>query len=243
MANAQPLIKLENITKSYPLSDTESYQALSGISLSIQKGEFVAIMGPSGSGKSTTMHIIGALDTPTTGKYAINGMDISSYTGNHLAEIRNKEIGFVFQSFNLLPRTTVFKNVERPMMYGGVPKEERKKRVMEALELVHIADKAQNLSNRISGGQIQRVAIARAIIMNPSIILADEPTGNLDTKTSREIMDFFKKLNEDGRTIILITHEEEIAHYAKRIIKIVDGKIVSDKENGRRLPTWNTKNS
>lgn len=235
MANVQPLIKLENITKKYPLSDEEFYQALSGVSLTINKGEFVAIMGPSGSGKSTTMHIIGALDTPSSGTYAINGKDISSYTGDQLAEIRNKEIGFVFQSFNLLPRTTVFKNVERPMMYGGVPEEERKKRVMDALELVHIADKAQNLSNRISGGQIQRVAIARAIIMNPSIILADEPTGNLDTKTSHEIMDFFTKLNEEGRTIILITHEEEIAHFAKRIIKIVDGKIVSDKPNGRKV--------
>jgi putative ABC transport system ATP-binding protein len=235
MADAAPLIKLDNITKRYPLSDGEFYQALNGVTLTIGKGEFVAIMGPSGSGKSTTMHIIGALDIPTSGTYTINGRDISSYTGDQLAEIRNKEIGFVFQSFNLLPRTTVFKNVERPMMYGGIPEEERKKRVMAALELVHIADKAQNLSNRISGGQIQRVAIARAIIMNPSIILADEPTGNLDTKTSHEIMDFFTKLNEEGRTIVVITHEEEIAHYAKRIIKVVDGKIVSDKPNGRKV--------
>lgn len=229
MANV-PLIKLENVTKRYPLADGEYYQALNGISLTINQGEFVAIMGPSGSGKSTLMHILGALDTPTSGKYLLKGKNISSYTNDQLAEIRNKQIGFVFQSFNLLSRTTVLKNVERPMIYGGVPKEEREKRAMEALELVQIANKANNLSNKISGGQIQRVAIARAIVMNPEIILADEPTGNLDTKTSYEIMEYFKRLNKEGKTIIIITHEEDISKYARRIIRLVDGVIKGDKK-------------
>lgn len=230
MPNKTPIIKLENITKRYPLDEGEYYQALNGITLEINKGEFVAIMGPSGSGKSTTMHIIGALDTPTTGKYSLNGKDISAYTEDQLADIRNKEIGFIFQTFNLLPRTTVLKNVERPMLYGKINPEERQKRAMDALTLVGIADKAQNLSNHISGGQIQRVAIARALVMDPSIILADEPTGNLDTKTSHEIMSFIKDLNEKGRTIVLITHEDDIATYAKRIVRLVDGKVVSDKK-------------
>lgn len=228
MAAKPPLIKLEQITKRYPLADGEYYQALNGVSLIIKEGEFVAIMGPSGSGKSTMMHILGALDNPTGGKYFLKGKDIASYTSDQLADIRNKEIGFVFQSFNLLSRTTVFKNVERPMLYAGIPKEEREKRVMDALAQVQIENKANNLSNSISGGQIQRVAIARAIVMNPPIILADEPTGNLDTKTSYEIMDYFKKLNKQGKTIIVITHEEDIAKYAKRIIRIVDGQIVKD---------------
>lgn len=232
MATKYPLIKLEQVTKRYPLAEGEYYQALNGVDLSIKKGEFVAIMGPSGSGKSTLMHILGALDTPTGGNYFLNGKNISSYTSDQLAEIRNKEIGFVFQAFNLLSRTTVLKNVERPMLYGGVPKEERTQRAMQALELVQIANKANNLSNHISGGQIQRVAIARAIVMNPAIILADEPTGNLDTKTSYEIMEYFKTLNKEGKTIIVITHEEDIAKYAQRVIRIVDGQIVGDKNSG-----------
>lgn len=231
MPEETPIIKLQKITKKYPLGDGEFYQALNGIDFEIKKGEFVAIMGPSGSGKSTTMHILGALDTPSSGQFILNNKNISSYTEDQLADIRNKEIGFVFQAFNLLPRTTVIKNVERPMMYASVPKEERTERAMEALEQVGIADKANNLSNHISGGQIQRVAIARALVMKPSIILADEPTGNLDSATSHEIMNFLKKLNNQGKTIIVITHEEDIAAYAKRIIRLVDGKVLSDKKN------------
>lgn len=225
------LIELKNVTKSYPLDDGESYQAIRGISLVLKQGEFVSIMGPSGSGKSTLMHILGALDTVTTGSYLFKGKDIGSYKPDELAKIRNKEIGFVFQSFNLLPRTTVFKNIERPMMYGGIPKEERKIRVMNALELVGIARKAHNLSNKISGGEAQRVAIARALIMNPSIILADEPTGNLDTVNSHEIMTLLSNLHEKGCTVTVITHDKTVADYAHRKIRIVDGKIVSNVTN------------
>ena len=231
MKSNTALIYFNNITKSYETGDTV-YHALSGISLSIYKGEFVAIMGPSGSGKSTTMHIMGALDIPTTGEYFLNGTNISKYTDDQLAEIRNKEIGFVFQSFNLLPRTTVIKNVERPMMFSDrIPTEKRHARAMEMLKLVHLEDKADNLSNHISGGQIQRVAVARALVMNPSLILADEPTGNLDSKTSHEIMTFFQTLNKQGHTIVVITHESDIASYAERIIHIRDGAITSDKKN------------
>lgn len=228
MRSGDTLIELTNVTKSYPTTDGESYQAIRGVSLAIKKGEFVSIMGPSGSGKSTLMHILGALDTVTTGKYTFQGKDIGSYSADDLAKIRNKEIGFVFQFFNLLPRTTVFKNVERPMMYGGVPREERTIRVRKALELVGIASKAGNMSNKISGGEAQRVAIARALIMNPSIILADEPTGNLDSVTSREIMKLLTDLHEKGSTVAVITHDPSVARYAHRKIRIVDGKIMSD---------------
>lgn len=228
MKNTKPLIQLKNITKSYPMGTGEPYLALRGITLTIEKGQFLSIMGPSGSGKSTLMHIIGALDNPTSGIYLFKGKDITIYTQDELAKIRNKEIGFVFQSFNLLPRTTVFKNVERPMLYAHIPKEERQKRVMEALSLVGLTDKANNLSNKISGGEIQRVAIARALIMDPAIILADEPTGNLDSKKSHEIMNLLHTLHEKGSTVAVITHDPAIAAIAHRKLRIVDGRIISD---------------
>lgn len=233
MKNENKLIQLINITKSYPMGTGEPYLALRGINLTIEKGQFLSIMGPSGSGKSTLMHIIGALDNPTNGTYLFKGRDITSYSQDELAKIRNKEIGFVFQTFNLLPRTTVFKNVERPMLYAGIPQEERQQRVMEALKLVGIAEKANNFSNKISGGETQRVAIARALIMNPAIILADEPTGNLDSKTSHEIMNLLHELHEKGSTVAVITHDPNIANVAHRQIHIVDGKIVSDEMKGK----------
>ncbi len=222
-------IVIKDVVKRYPLANGEYYQALNKVSINVDSGEFVAIMGPSGSGKSTLMHIMGALDTATEGQQLFNGKDISSYSGDQLSEIRNKEIGFIFQAFNVLPRISVLKNIERPMLYGGIGADVRTRRAMEALRLMQIEDKAQNPANHISGGQIQRVAIARALVMDPSIILADEPTGNLDSATAREIMQLIKSLNDKGKTIILVTHENEIAEYAKRQVRLVDGRIVSDK--------------
>jgi putative ABC transport system ATP-binding protein len=222
-----PLIRLEKVVKRYPVGMGEFYQALNGIDLTINQGEFVAIMGPSGSGKSTLMHILGALDTPSSGRHFFKGKDITSYSEDQLAQIRNRDIGFVFQFFNLLPRITVFKNVERPLLYAGVPANQRQQKVLAALKTVGIADKAQNPANHISGGQIQRVAIARALIMEPSLILADEPTGNLDTRTSHEIMEILRGLNREGHTIVIITHEPDIAQFAKRQIKLIDGQITN----------------
>jgi putative ABC transport system ATP-binding protein len=221
------LIELKNIVKVYPGAD-EPYKALKGIDLRIDEGEFVAIMGPSGSGKSTLMHIMGALDTATSGDYHINSTNISNYEEDELAEIRNKQIGFVFQSFNLLPRTTVLSNVERPLVYAGVSSAERTERAIAALKLVQIDHKAHNMSNHISGGQIQRVAIARALVTNPSLILADEPTGNLDSKTSHDVMMFLQEMNDSGKTIVLITHEPDIAAFTKRIVTLKDGLISND---------------
>ena len=226
----QPLISLRGLTKIYSTGAVD-FPALRGIDLDVEPGEFLSIMGPSGSGKSTTMHIIGALDQPTGGTYKLNGRDIGRLSDDQLSEIRNRRIGFVFQSFNLLPRTTVLKNVERPMVYAGVAPVERRRRALAALKTVALDDKRDNLSNQLSGGQIQRVAIARALVMDPQIILADEPTGNLDTATARQVMDFFQQLNEKGHTIIIITHEEDIAAYTKRIVRLLDGLVVSDSVN------------
>ncbi len=223
------MLSVKNVSKIYKNGDVET-AALNDVSFEIKKGEFVAIMGPSGSGKSTLMHILGALDIPTSGSYSINGINIEHMKDDELAEIRNKEIGFVFQAYNLLSRTSAIKNVMLPMAYAGVDKNERLRRAAEILESVELSDRLKNLPNQLSGGQKQRVAIARALAMNPSIILADEPTGNLPTSQSYEIMDIFKRLNEEGHTIIVITHEDDIAAKAKRIITLVDGKIIKDKE-------------
>ena len=231
----KPLIQLKNIHKSYPL-DGFNLEILKGINLEIAAGEFLAIMGPSGSGKSTLMNILGCLDTPTSGEYILDGENIEHLSGDQLAEIRNRKIGFVFQGFNLLSRTSAIENVELPMVYAGVPDKDREERAAKALDSVGLHERMHHQPNQLSGGQQQRVAIARAIVNEAPIIFADEPTGNLDTKMSVEIMDLFTKLNENlHRTIILVTHEEDIALFAKRIIKIVDGEIHSDIINKKRV--------
>lgn len=230
-----PLIQLKNIRKSYPL-DGFNLEILKGINLDISAGEFVAIMGPSGSGKSTLMNILGCLDTPTSGEYLLDGQNVENLNGDQLAEIRNRKIGFVFQGFNLLSRTSAIENVELPMIYAGIPDKEREEKAEKALDSVGLRERMHHQPNQLSGGQQQRVAIARAIVNEAPIIFADEPTGNLDTKMSVEIMNLFTKLNENlHRTIILVTHEEDIALFAKRIIKIVDGEIHSDIINKKRV--------
>lgn len=223
------MIECKNIAKTYHNENNET-QALRGVSFDIQDGEFVSIMGPSGSGKSTLMHILGALDTATSGEYFLDGKDISDFTDDELARIRRKKIGFVFQSFNLLPRTTVFRNVMLPLLYDEIPSQEREKRVREALTAVGLEESRwQHHSNQLSGGQMQRVAIARALVNNPSLILADEPTGNLDTRTGELVLQTFERLNrEHGHTIVLITHESEVAEHADRALSIRDGLLVSD---------------
>lgn len=226
----QGIIHLENIRKSYYLGKNE-LQVLKGISLDIFKNEYVALMGPSGSGKSTLMNLLGCLDTPSGGKYVLNGKDVSRMPDNDLAEVRNKEIGFVFQQFNLLPRLTAAENVALPLVYSGINKKERIERSMQVLKTVKLDDRSHHKPNELSGGQAQRVAIARALINNPSIILADEPTGNLDSKTSYVIMDIMGKIHAAGNTVILVTHEEDISQYAHRVIRLRDGLIESDKVN------------
>lgn len=224
------LINIEGIKKIYKLG-TETIFALREINLSVNKGEYVALMGPSGSGKSTLMNILGCLDTASEGKYILNGINVSKMTENDLAEVRNKEIGFVFQTFNLLPRMTALENVALPLVYAGIPKKQRNEIAEEILVRVGLKDRMLHKPNELSGGQRQRVAIARGLVNNPSILLADEPTGNLDSKTSVEIMQLFYEIHEAGNTVILVTHEEDIANHAKRIVRIKDGLIESDNEN------------
>ncbi|HEX7366685.1 MAG TPA: ABC transporter ATP-binding protein [Pelobium sp.] len=226
----QPLITITDLGRKYVIG-AEVIHALKSVSLTINKGEFVALMGPSGSGKSTLMNLLGCLDTPTKGEYVLNGINVSQMTDSELAEVRNKEIGFVFQTFNLLPRSSAQDNVALPLIYAGVKKKERDTRAVQALENVGLANRVHHKPNELSGGQRQRVAVARALINNPSIILADEPTGNLDTKTSIEIMGLIEDIHAKGNTIIIVTHEEDIAQHAHRIVRMRDGLIEEDYQN------------
>lgn len=228
------VIEVENVVKKYVTGEID-FTALKSVSLGIEKGEFTSIMGPSGSGKSTFMNILGCLDRMDSGLYKLNNQDVSNLTDNELAYIRNKEIGFVFQAFNLLPRMNILENVELPMVYAGFSSKERRERALSALEKVGLSDRVKHKSNEISGGQKQRVAIARAIVNNPAVIMADEPTGNLDSKSSVEIMKIFQKLNNEGATVIMVTHEPDIAQHTKRIVRFRDGEIVSDEQVQNRI--------
>ena len=226
------LIDIRDITKVYEMGDQQVH-ALSGVNLGVERGEYVAIMGPSGSGKSTLMNLIGCLDTPSSGSYILNGKEVARMTDDELAAIRNQEIGFVFQTFNLLPRTNALQQVELPLVYSGLSRRDRRERAAKALEAVGLADRMNHHPNEMSGGQRQRVAIARALVNDPSILLADEPTGNLDSATGTEIMALFDDLNSRGNTIVLVTHEEDIAAHANRIVRLLDGKIRDDGPNER----------
>lgn len=233
MSKTKAIIVVKNLSKIYQ-TDMLKTVAVDNVSFQINQGEFVAIMGPSGSGKSTLMHILGALDKPTSGQYILDGKDVSHLSEDDLADIRNRKIGFIFQAFNLLPRTSTLKNVMLPMSYAGIPKEKRQTIAKKFLEMVGLGDRLYHTSNQISGGQQQRVAIARSLVLNPALILADEPTGNIATSQADEIMEIFEKLNDEGHTIVMITHEPDIAQHAKRIIFIRDGKIVKDSLNHQR---------
>jgi putative ABC transport system ATP-binding protein len=227
MTNQDTVIELVDVVKTYELGSIVVH-ALHEVSLRVGGGEFIAIMGPSGSGKSTLMNIIGCLDLPTEGRYLLDGVDVRQISEGELSEVRNRKIGFVFQSFNLIPRTNALRNVELPLIYAGVGAAERRRRAKEALEAVGMGDRLNHMSSELSGGQQQRAAVARAIVTNPAIILADEPTGNLDSSAGREVMAIFARLNSEGRTVVLITHEEDIAAYASRVVRLRDGKVVSD---------------
>ena len=227
-----PIIETHDLWKTYVMG-AEEIHALRGVDISIEKGEYVAIMGPSGSGKSTLMNLIGCLDTPSKGSYLLNEKEVAAMNDDELARIRNEEIGFVFQTFNLLPRATALHNVELPLVYAGVPSDERKRRATEALERVQLGDRVQHRPNELSGGQRQRVAIARALVNRPSILLADEPTGNLDSQTSEEIMRVFETLAESGQTVIMVTHEPDIASHARRVVVLRDGVVASDEHRDR----------
>ena len=226
-----PVIALRNVEKVYEMGEAE-VRALNGVTLVVERGGFVAVMGASGSGKSTMMNIIGCLDVPTTGRYWLDGVDIRKLDDAALSRIRNRKIGFVFQSFNLIPRTSALANVEMPLLYAGGHSKERRERALAALDMVGMSDRAHHLPSQMSGGQQQRVAVARAIVTNPSLILADEPTGNLDTQSSAEVMGIFKRLNELGRTVVIITHENDIGAYARRTVRVRDGRIVDDEARG-----------
>ena len=225
---SRPVIALEDVERVYRLTEDIEVAALAGVSVRIERGEFVAIMGPSGSGKSTLMHILGCLDAPTAGRYLLDGVDVRDIPEDNLADLRNRKIGFVFQSFNLVPRTSAVANVELPLAYAGLGRRERRRRAVDALAAVGMSDRLHHLPSELSGGQQQRAAVARAIVTDPAIVLADEPTGNLDSHSTEEILSIFQRLNADGRTVVLITHESDVAACARRVIRLGDGRVLSD---------------
>jgi putative ABC transport system ATP-binding protein len=231
---ARPVIQLDGVERVYRLGEDLAVPALAGVSLRIERGEFVAIMGPSGSGKSTLMHILGCLDAPTAGRYRLDGVDVRDISDDDLADLRNRKIGFVFQSFNLVPRTSALANVELPLAYAGLGRRERRERAIAALRAVGREDRLHHLPSELSGGQQQRTAVARAIVTNPALVLADEPTGNLDSHSSEEVLAMFARLNAQGRTVVLITHEADVAERARRVIRLADGRILSDEPTTAR---------